>query len=223
MPEPRRIEYLPLDDIQGHPENPKDHDLDLLDESFDRFDFTEPVVLDERTGLLAAGHGRIERLRQRRDAGDPAPEGVVVAGDGVWLVPVVRGWASKDDDEARAYLVASNAMVLRGGWDTARLAGALDRVASETASALRATGFDDVDLDDLWAELEESAEEALQGASPEQPFTPKQVRSLVLEFPLDLYERVVTQAKALREERGVGSNAELLEALLREWVEEVPA
>lgn len=158
MPEPRRIEFLPLDDLQGHPENPKDHDLDLLDESFDRFDFTEPPLIDERTGLLAAGHGRIERLRQRRDAGAPAPEGVVVAGDGVWLVPVVRGWASKNDDEARAYLVASNKTTEAGGWRDDLLAPLLDDLRRSAERGLDGVGFSQEDVDALLASLDEPAD-----------------------------------------------------------------
>lgn len=146
---PRRLDYLPIDDLQGHPENPKDHDLGLLDESFDRFGFTEPVLLDERTGRLIAGHGRLERLRLRRDEGAAAPPGVVVRRDGTWTVPVIRGWSSADDDEARAYLVASNRITEAGGWHDDLLGPLLDDLRRASEDGLAGIGFSTDDVDAL--------------------------------------------------------------------------
>lgn len=148
------MEYLPLDDVQGHPENPKDHDLALLDESFDRFGFTEPVLLDERTGRLIAGHGRLERLRLRRDEGGGAPPGVVVRRDGTWTVPVIRGWSSANDDEARAYLVASNRLVEAGGWHDDLLAPLLDDLRNNAEVGLAGIGYDASQVADLLASLD---------------------------------------------------------------------
>ena len=58
-----RIEYVALADLKRHPRNPKDHDLGAISRSVNRFGFTAPVIIDERTGYLAAGHGRIEHPR----------------------------------------------------------------------------------------------------------------------------------------------------------------
>lgn len=147
-PNRRRLEYLPLDEVKPAKRNPKLHDDASLDASLDRFGFTEPVLLDERTGRLVAGHGRLERLRQARDRGDAAPEGIQVLRDGTWKIPVIRGWASRDDAEAEAYLVASNRIVETGGWDLPELADLLGAVQS-TDRGLEGVGYLDDDLDAL--------------------------------------------------------------------------
>lgn len=117
----RRIEYLPLEQLQPATRNPKRHAEPELDASLDRFGYAEPMMLDERTGRLVAGHGRLESLRRLREKGGEPPEGVRVEA-GKWVVPVVRGWGSFDDKEAEAYLVASNQLTIAGGWDHGELA-----------------------------------------------------------------------------------------------------
>jgi ParB-like chromosome segregation protein Spo0J len=57
-----------------------------------RYGVVEPPVLDERTGRLVAGHGRLEAFAEARAVGLDAPEGVRVNAKGEWLVPVIRGW-----------------------------------------------------------------------------------------------------------------------------------
>src|SRR5438309_327372 len=81
----------------------------------------------DRNGRLVAGHGRVETLQEAKAAGMDAPDGVRVDGDR-WLVPVVRGWASRNDDEASAVLVASNRLTEMATWDDAGLAALLEQV-----------------------------------------------------------------------------------------------
>lgn len=78
------LEYLPLSTLQIAPRNPKRHALDALGASVNRFGFTEPIILDERTGRLVAGHGRRETLLKMRDAGQTPPAGIRAEG-GNWL------------------------------------------------------------------------------------------------------------------------------------------
>ena len=54
------IEYLPLSSLKPARRNPKRHDLGTLDQSLDRFGFVAPIILDERTKRIVAGHGRME-------------------------------------------------------------------------------------------------------------------------------------------------------------------
>ncbi|ROR42934.1 hypothetical protein [Kitasatospora cineracea] len=165
MAAPRYIEYQPLDQIRPAARNPKGHDDGGLDRSVDKFDFTEPGLLDERTGRLVAGHGRYETLERRRAAGKAAPDGVVVTEDGTWTVPVVRGWASRDDAHAEAYLVASNQLTTAGGWDGEGLAALLSELEQADPALAAATGFDQQQLDALLADLAP----ATGSSGPDQP------------------------------------------------------
>ena len=143
----RRIEYVPLADLPEAEVNPKGHDDGLIDASFDRFGYMEPVLLDERTGRLIGGHGRKRRLEARRDAGQDAPDGIEVRKrDGMWLVPVVRGWASLNDDEALAALVVLNQSTVAGGWQRDVLGTVLDDLRDRSVPLL-GTGFTDTDVD----------------------------------------------------------------------------
>lgn len=150
----RRLDYLPLADLQARmdPRNPKDHAEEDIDGSLGRFGYTEPILLDERTGMLVAGHGRVEALLRLRETSQRPPDGVVLEGD-EWLMPVVRGWASSDDAEAAAYLIASNRLTEKGGWRGDALAD-LAELVRETDSAFYGTGVDMDWLDDMLAGIE---------------------------------------------------------------------
>ena len=70
------------------PRNPKAHDAEAMRASVTRWGFADAPVLDERTERLVAGHGRIEDLGWRFDMGSNLPDGISVADDGMWEVPV---------------------------------------------------------------------------------------------------------------------------------------
>lgn len=154
---PRRLEYMPLDDLleRRHPANVKGHDDNGITASIDRFGFTTPPEIDERTGKLAAGHGRVDRLAHQRDSGDlinNAPDGVLIDDDGIWHIPVVRGWASTDDLEAQAYMITTNRLTETGGWDVPELASQLTEIL-DNADAGLPPGFDVDSYNALLAEL----------------------------------------------------------------------
>jgi len=70
-----RIEYMPLSTLKKWPRNPKRHALAAIDQSYDRFGFTAPILIDERTGLMVAGHGRVDQLAARKAAGKEPQKG----------------------------------------------------------------------------------------------------------------------------------------------------
>ncbi len=141
-----RVEYLPLDDVQPAPHNPRTHNLDGLRASISRFGFAAPALRDERTGLLVVGHGRTLALRAMRDAGETAPSGVQVDDDGRWLVPVTCGWRSRSDAEAAAYLVADNRQSELASWDNAGLGDLLTAIGESDPDLVGIAGYTDDDL-----------------------------------------------------------------------------
>lgn len=146
------IEYVPLRDVVRWPRNPKSHDLGALDRSISRFGFVQPLLVDERTGRLVAGHGRLDTLQQMQSAGQTPPERVRVEGD-TWLVPVIRGVRFNSDAEAEAYLVADNRISEMGGWDDDALAILLQDLSDLDPSLLEVSGFTDAELSDLLASI----------------------------------------------------------------------
>jgi len=146
-----RIEYEPLSALCAAPRNPKNHRLDLLDQSLERFGYVAPILKDERTGRLVAGHGRLEQLGRRRAEGKPPPNRVDVDANGEWLIPVVRGVTFASDAEAAAYLLADNRVSELGGWDPTALQG---MVTDLGADGLIGTGFTAEEVSQLLARVE---------------------------------------------------------------------
>jgi len=134
------IEYWPLRRLQKHPRNPKSHRLEEIHQSMDRFGYTSPILIDERSGKVCAGHGRIDTLLERFGRDPKRPPENVAAENGDWLVPVVRGLAFKSEAELEAYLIADNRLTEVGGWDSAKLVEILKD--HQAAGTLPGTGFD---------------------------------------------------------------------------------
>ena len=149
--QPRWIEYMPLDEVPAAPRNAKAHDDKAIAASISRFGFADGPILDERTGRLVAGHGRLDDLRWRRDQGKAAPDGVLVDEDGTWRVGVQRGWASRSDEDAEGFLIGHNRSGERGGWDDRILAETLQDLAQFDPGLLEAAGYVDRDVDRLIA------------------------------------------------------------------------
>lgn len=153
----RTTELMALDSIKRATSNPKRHDVRAIMRSMVLNGFGEAPMLDERTGRLIAGHGRLEALVALRLEKKEPPKGVVEKGKD-WLVPIQRGWASKNDAEAKAYLVASNRTTELGGWDDSELNEMLSDIAKDGAETLAAAGYDGAEL-----------EKMLSDANPAEP------------------------------------------------------
>lgn len=143
------IQLVSLDDLRPDPANPKWHAQHAIEASLRRFGLGAPFIVDSRTELLSAGHGRREALLAMRARRETPPAGVEIGAvhpqDGardVWLVPAVT-WASTDDHEARAFLIASNRLTEEGGWKAPDLAAILDELGP---TRLDGVGFDQHDL-----------------------------------------------------------------------------
>jgi DNA modification methylase len=141
-----RVEYLPLSSLKPATRNPKSHHVETVLASMERFGYVAPMILDERSGRLVAGHGRLESLMRAKQSGQKPPDRIRAEG-GDWLVPVVRGVAFADDREAEAYLLADNQTTILGGWDEDELKEIIASLGAE--DALAGTGFEE-----LFAETE---------------------------------------------------------------------
>lgn len=158
------LSYVALDSLRAADRNPKRHHADV-EASLARFGLGEHAgVVDGRTGRLLAGHGRVEALRALQRRGAAAPGGVDVRA-GVWFVPVLQGWASKDDREAEALLLALNELTRAGGWNTSELEAVLKDLGETEAAGL---GFDAELLASLFGSSETEDEEDEEG-EPEEP------------------------------------------------------
>lgn len=168
----RWLEPMDIDTIPRATRNAKAHATGAIARSVERFGYVEPMVLDERTGRLVAGHGRLTDLQARRAAGESAPEGVEVADDR-WQAPVLRGWGSRSDAEADAAALALNRVGEAGGWQHDTLAELLAELAVDP-DLLDVTGFDPGDLDNLLAELGDLVELPEQATDAEHaPLLPR--------------------------------------------------
>lgn len=158
------IDYRPIDSLRGAERNPKRHHPDV-EASLVRFGLGDVAgVIDGRTDRLIAGHGRIEALRALQRSGAAAPRGVEVK-DGVWLVPILTGYASKDAREAEALLLALNELTKAGGWNLGELEAALKGLGEHDAKGL---GFSDELLAGLFGTTEEKGEEEGEPEEPEK-------------------------------------------------------
>ena len=164
-----RIEYIALSALLRAPRNPKKHDLAALRQSMERWGFTQPLALNETSGKLVEGHGRLEVLQALKAEGAKAPARVQVKGK-EWLVPVVRGLAFASETEAEAYLVAANQLTIAGGWDEGLLRETLASMQAGNAS-FTGLGFDQGQLDQLAASFA-PAVQAVVAALPATPVAP---------------------------------------------------
>lgn len=149
-----QVEYLPLSKIVGADINPKDHDIGQIYQSIKRFGFTQPIMMNENTGKLLAGHGRLQTLQQMKQGGEKIPNRIKEK-DGEWLVPVLKGISFEDDMEAQAYLIADNRLTELGGWNTGELVDTLQELV-EGGFSLDGVGYDFDDLETMVTQIDDS-------------------------------------------------------------------
>jgi hypothetical protein len=205
------IEYVRIHDLPDHPDNPRIHNLAELRTSIRRFGFTTPAVLDERTGLLVEGHGRKKALIAMQDEQGVAPDGVAVGDEGAWSIPVVRGWSSATDAEARAYLLAGNQ---HGEWDPELLVTILGELAS--ADVFAGTGFTADDLDNYLAELgkgelpdqgtDADLADLTDRSDPDTPRTVQGMHEVGLAFRDEDHRRYLACVAQLRDRWGIDAS-----------------
>lgn len=127
--------------------NPRRYDLPAIAESLGKFGYGDPILIDDASGQIVAGQGVLAALLTMQSSGQPAPERIVVALDGGWLVPCVH--FRLKDGESRPYSVATNRTQELGGWQDDLLLDILNEIKATDPLGLLGTGFTDSDLDVL--------------------------------------------------------------------------
>ncbi len=164
-----RIEYQDLDTLLRAERNPKQHDKASLRASMNRWGFTQPLAVDDRTGRIVEGHGRLDVLQELRQAGAAAPIRVQVKGK-KWLIPVVRGVSFASDAEAEAYLIAANQLTRAGGWND-NLLNQMMADLNQANVGFEGLGFDQGKINAMLAAFAPSAEKLANIAPPAPVFT----------------------------------------------------
>ncbi len=141
----RRIEMVPTGRLTPYRGNARTHSRNQIRQianSIERFGFTNPVLIDDRDGIIA-GHGRVaaaQLLDIRR-------------------VPALR-MSHLSDTEKRAYVLADNKLAEKAGWDREILAIELQGLI-ELDFEVEAIGFETSEIDIIL----DDAEEAQGGAA----------------------------------------------------------
>lgn len=206
-----RIEYADVAAILEADRNPKGHDLPRLKGLIRKFGFVMPLILDERTSKLVAGHGRRLALIEIKEAGESAPARVRVEGDR-WLVPVVRGVAFKDAQQAEAYLLVDNRLVELGGYDPKVMA---QFVEGWDPGVLKELGWDARALSAVLDQADFGATK--RGSTPEQQlpgFNAGAVKQVVVYFAAAEYEAVLARCQKAMQGLKAATAAELFVALV---------
>ena len=109
-------------------------------------------MMNENTGKLLAGHGRLQTLQTMKQSGEKVPNRIKEK-DGEWLVPVLKGISFDDDNEAQAYLIADNRLTELGGWNTGELVEELEKLI-QAGLELDGIGYDFDDLETMVSDME---------------------------------------------------------------------
>lgn len=145
-----RIQYRPLGELVAFEGNPKSHDLPTIRHLILSHGFNSPLLVDERSGRVVAGHGRLKVLRALQEEGADPPEHVL-AGSGEWRVPVVPVTTFESLKQAKAFLIGDNRAVELGGWHQDLLADMLGEL--KDAGLLDLSGHTEHDYEALLASL----------------------------------------------------------------------
>lgn len=130
-----KVVYLPISKIQKYSGNAKlhsDKQVSQIVKSIRRFDFINPILIDEKS-IIIAGHGRME----------------AAIGAGLDKVPVIQ-IKHLTEAEKKAYRIADNKLTELGEWDIGKLQLEFEAIESlDVELDFEITGFNSGELDVL--------------------------------------------------------------------------
>lgn len=130
----KEIEMLPIGDLNVHPRNPRDGDVDEIAGSIEDFGFYDPIIVQKDTRHILAGNHSWLAARKK----------------GLEEVPVVV--VEVDDDTALRMLLRDNRSSDKAGYHQENLVDLLTEI-EDTEDGLDRTGYDGDDLQDLLDDL----------------------------------------------------------------------
>lgn len=147
MTAPKIIERLAAD-LKANPRNARTHSdgqVERIQGLFEKFGFTQPVLVDE-SGLIFAGHGRnLAALKTYREGGTLRYPGGAPIRKGHVPTLDCSAWS---EDERRAYMLADNQVAQQAGWDLDILTSELEALTAIEFD-LATIGFDDGAMADI--------------------------------------------------------------------------
>lgn len=206
--------------LREHPDNPRQGNDTAVAASVEATGFFGAIMVQASTGYVIAGNTRLRVAQQA----------------GAATVPAFH--LDVDDDTARRILLADNRLGDLATYDEAALLELLQDMGD-----LRGTGYDEADLDDLLATLQEAGHAAPEqvevaptdGEHPyRQPdedestlvhpgfderldkYRSKTVRSLILDYPLDTYESLAAGLATLRDRLDAPTNSDVVLHLVQQ-------
>lgn len=195
----------PLDSLIPWEENPRLGDVAIIRESFRAHGQYQEIVVQKSSRRVIAGNHR-------------------------WHAAKAEGWEKiaailldVDDEEATRIALVDNKSSDNSVYDDPLLQKHLDALA-KSKGGLAGTGFDDDDLDDLRARIEEAETASEQAGMEQHPdlaeyaagYRNKFVRSVILDYSGPLYLWVVDRLAELRERFESDSNSDAVLALFGE-------
>lgn len=129
-----QVKTVPLAKLELDPDNSRDHpdkNMKAVIDSLKTFGQVEPLVVQERNGVVLGGNARLLAMRQLG-----------------WSKAKVT-YVDLSDEKARALAIALNRTAELAEWNEAKLSEILSTITED--SLLEATGFDDSDMRALMA------------------------------------------------------------------------
>lgn len=198
-----KIEQIDIDLLKPASYNPRhidDDEMRSLKRSLKQFGFVDPAIIRKKDKMIIGGHQRIAAAKEL----------------GLETVPVIFMDVTAND--AKLLNVALNK--ISGDWDDVKLANLLKELKYDSSVDELLTGFSEEELDTLlWDLGQDDLDEELREEDPDKLDTPevydeRDVRVIVLSYPLDGYEAIVDRLDALVKELNLESYSEVVAHLL---------
>ena len=187
---------VPIGELKEHPRNARTGNVPKIMESLETHGQYRALVVQRSTMYVCAGNHTLQAIRR-------------------------LGWETAachvldiDDDQATRILLVDNRTSDEADYDREALIAVLEDI-QHTGGGLDGTGYDELDLDDLIAELDETK---VDPDTPAPTFAPAflpttGIRSMILTYEGDEFVWVTDRLADAREDFGVDTNTAAIAAL----------